>query len=51
MVGVDADPRGEPVHRGEWELISAAPGSKLDYRLLMRAEDLFSGGSALLPAG
>jgi hypothetical protein len=36
---------------GESGVDTCCAGPKLDYRLLMRAEDILSGGSALLTAG
>jgi RNA polymerase primary sigma factor len=48
MVVSDADPHGDPA-RERVVGMPAAPDSKSDYRLRIRAEDLFSGGSALAP--
>jgi hypothetical protein len=45
MVVSDADPHGGPA-RERVGGMPAAPDSKSDYRLRIRAEDLFSGGSA-----
>src|SRR5438105_279461 len=50
--GRDADLRGEPgFNGGEWELIAAAPARSRTTACWLRAEDLFSGGSASLSAG
>jgi hypothetical protein len=46
MVVSDADPHGGPA-RERVGGMPAAPDSKSDYRLRIRAEDLFSGGSAM----